>query len=288
MKWKAIGVEQQNLDEIPLAAINPFRIIEADGKIGVEHYFTLQRKVIIPAEYDYIERTGVSSEIFFFVGLNRKFGLYNSEGKLIIDAIFDKISLENNIIIVRTGKFCGAYDYEGNQIVPTKYAELKQYDSGIIVRNHRDNFGAYDYQGVHIVPDRFVECKFIRFAEGSKEVAFVKKMFYDGYGVYDTKGTRIIPPIFSKLVLGENFIIADKFEYGIVYDYDGNVILPKADYPYYSFNGKLIYTNSVDGWKVYDKTGKEVEPGMLYKALYPHDEFLAAKVDGHWKILYSE
>ena len=47
MKWKAIGFERQNLEEIPLAAINPFRLIEEDSKIGVEHYFATQRRITI-------------------------------------------------------------------------------------------------------------------------------------------------------------------------------------------------------------------------------------------------
>ena len=72
MAWKAIGFDRQNLDEIPLVAINPFRIIEEAGRIGVEHWFAIRRKIIIPAKYDYIERVDVlSGGIFFIVGITR-------------------------------------------------------------------------------------------------------------------------------------------------------------------------------------------------------------------------
>ena len=84
--------EQKNLKDLPIAAMNPFRVREEEGKIGVEHWFTTNKRVIIPTEYDYIEQVYVKAGIFFIVGANKRYGVYNSEGKLIVEAIYDKIT----------------------------------------------------------------------------------------------------------------------------------------------------------------------------------------------------
>ena len=59
-------------------------------------------------------------------------------------------------------------------------------------------------------------------------------------------------------------------------------------YRYVSYIGKLILQGAGNGTKVYDKTGKEVEEGVVYDEVFmQHDEFLAVKLNGHWKVLYS-
>lgn len=289
MKWKAIGFEPQNLEDIPLAAINPFRIIEEDGKIGVEHYFTLQRKVIIPAKYDYIERKGVNTEIFFIVGANKKYGVYNSEGKLIVDVIYDKIYIEcENLIVVLKGKYRGAYDFEGNHIVPDKYADIWGHTSFIEVRCYNNKLGAYDYEGNHIMEDNCINLYPACFDDAHKKLLAFQ--ISDGSnGLCDMNGKVIVPAKYTNITLCENFIIADNSSCSVVYDYEGNQILPiSTTYRYVNWIGKLILQGTGNGTRVFDKTGKEIEPGMEYEDVFmQHDEFLAVKFKGQWKVLFS-
>jgi len=289
MGWKAIGFEQKNLKDLPLAAMNPFRIIEEDDKIGVEHWFTPNKRVIIPAEYDYIEQVYVPAGIFFIVGLNRRRGVYDSEGKLIVDLNYNKIYFMDTLIIVCKGSCRGAYDYEGNHIVPDKYAGLQAYKDGIIVCTSKIKYGAYDYNGNHIVPDIFAECRIVSFEKVYENFFFVKN--FTGYcGLYNKNGQEIIPVNYYQLTICEKFIIANTsncFFSSTVYSYEGNVILPVSAYEYHNWNDVAIYYFD-NGVKVCDATGKEFEPGMVYESVCAeHDEFLAVKLNGQWKVLCS-
>ena len=293
MKLRAIGFERQNLDEIPLAAINPFRIIEEDGKIGVEHYFTPHRKIIIPAEYDYIERIGAHSDIFFIVGVNKKYGVYNSEGKLIIDVIYDRIYRGfYEFILVRKGKYRGAYDFEGNHIVPDKYKNISAHGDIIRVETYSKLFGAYDYQGNHIVPNKFLWIDLMSFSDESEEFIYVEKKA-GNFGVYNKKGKEIVPAIYNKITLGKNFIIANTSNSNFtstVYSYDGSVLLPTMEgHAYHDWNGIAIWYWASNGVVVCDEKGKEFEPGVRYKGIFSmHDEFFAVQLEGKWKVLLNK
>lgn len=288
MAWKAIGFEQKNLDELPLAAMNPFRIIEGNGKIGVEHYFTLKRRIIIPTEYDYIEQVYVKAGIFFIVGVNKKYGVYNSEGKLIIQVMYNKIYIQDKIIVTRINRYRGAYDFDGNHIVPDKYLILKCYDDIIKVETFSYKYGVYDYQGNHIVPNSFIECNLVKFNIGYEEFIFVKDKHGD-VGLYNKKGQEIVPlKGYTQLTICKKFIIANTSSSNFtstVYSYDGTVILPRIEHGYHSWNGVAIYYFD-NGIKVCDENGKEFEPGKVYESIYAmHDEFLAVKLEGQWKVL---
>lgn len=289
MGWKAIGFEQKNLDELPLAAMNPFRIIEEDGKIGVEHYFTLQRRIIIPAEYDYIEQVYVSEGIFFIVRVNKKYGVYNSEGKLIIEIRYDKIYIFETFISVRIGRYYGAYDFDGNHIVPNRYIGISSKYGVLEVVTLKKTVGIYDYQGNLIVPAEFVECKFLKFAEGKEEFIYVKASD-ECCGLYNKQGKLIVPMGHYILRVCDDFIVANGANPDVkatVYNYQGDRIMPESDYNYGKYNGKLILHGYVGHWQVYDKTGKEIEPGVIYEGIFASREFFAVKLNGQWKVLYS-
>jgi len=264
MGWKAIGFEQKNLKDLPLAAMNPFRIIEEDGKIGVEHWFTTNKRVIIPTEYDYIEQIYVKAGIFFIVGADKRYGVYNSEGKLIVEVIYDKIYIRSEFIIVRKGKYYGAYDFEGNHIVPDKYKKIYLEDI-IKVETYSNLFGAYDYQGNHIVLDKFLWIGFVGFNIETEDFIAVKDKV-GNFGIYNKKGKEIVPSIYNKITFGKNFIIANTSNsdfISVVYDYDGNVILPILEgHCYYSWNGIAIWYWAGNGVIVCDEKGKEFEPGV--------------------------
>lgn len=293
MGWKAVGFEQKNLKDLPIAAMNPFRIIEEEGKIGVEHWFTTNKRVIIPAEYDYIEQVYVKAGIFFIVGKNKKYGVYNSEGKLIVEVIYDKIYLEDKIIIVLMRNFRGAYDYDGNHIVPDKYAGVNAYEEYIGVRNFKSNLGAYDYDGNHIVPDKYVECRTVKFDVGYEKYLFVKDS-RGQCGLYNLKGNVVVPVLYYLITLCEKFIIANTSNSDFtstVYSYEGVMILPRLEqHAYYSWNGIAIWYWAGNGVIVCDENGKEFEPGIRYKGIFSmHDEFLAVQqFDGKWKVLINK
>lgn len=288
MGWKAIGFEQPNFDEAPLLAMNPFGIVEKDGRIGVKR-FGIPKRRIIPAKYDYIERVDAATGIFFIVGLKKKYGVYNSDGKLIIEVIYNKICIKDTFIVVRKGKYCGAYDFKGNHIITDIYSEIISDNEDIVVRTFKKTCGVYDYQGNHIVPDEYVECKFVRFGPDNEEFIFVKTS--DGRcGAYNKQGKIIVPIGDYVLKLCDGFIIANGAKPDVkstVYNYQGDKIMPESERTYGKYNGKLILHGHAGCWHVYDKNGKEVEPGVVYEAIFAHREFLVVKYEGQWKILYS-
>ena len=137
-------------------------------------------------------------------------------------------------------------------------------------------------------PEEIAECRLTRYDKGYKDFILVEN-FCQKRGLFDTEGKVIVPVEYSQITLCENFIIADNSYSSAVYDYTGNQILPiSKTYRYVSYIGKLILQGAGNGTKVYDKTGKEIEPGVVYEEVFmQHDEFLTVKLDGHWKVLYS-
>ena len=138
-----------------------------------------------------------------------------------------------------------------------------------------------------IKQDEIAECRLIRYDKGYKDFIFIET-FGQKRGLLDTEGKLIVPVEYSQITVCENFIIADNSSCSAVYDYEGNQILYSETYRYVSYMGKLILQGTGNGTKVYDKTGKEVEEGAVYEEVFmQHDEFLAVKLDGHWKIVYT-
>ena len=139
-----------------------------------------------------------------------------------------------------------------------------------------------------IKQEEISECRLMRYDKGYKDLILVEN-FCQKRGFFDTEGKVIVPLEYSQITLGENFIIADNSYSSVVYDYEGNNIMPVSEtYRYVSYIGKLILQGAGNGTKVYDKTGKEVEEGVVYDEVFmQHDEFLAVKLNGHWKVLYS-
>jgi len=135
------------------------------------------------------------------------------------------------------------------------------------------------------------KCRFTSFGNGYK---FIRVENFQGdCGLFDEEGKIIVPVMYKTIEVFDGFIIAGNSCCSVVYDYEGNQILPiSKTYAYVSEFGKYIFQGveieSKVYTKVYDKTGKEFVPGEVYEDVFAqHEEFLAVKHNGHWKVLYT-
>ena len=214
MTWKAIGFNYSK-DSCILAQYP--RIFVENGKIGVKD---ILGRIVVPTLYNYIERKFIWGVFFYIVGIDKDFGVYNDDGKLIVPVKFRKI-------------------------------EFVKYDSN---------------------------------SEGFIGV----KTFDDNLGLYSIDGKVIINPEYNDFTLCKKFVFADKIGVSDVYNYEGVKILSSTQYKFINYNGEIILHPTVTGkWKVYNKDGKSLQPGVEYEDFFMHDEFLSVKLNGHWKILYS-
>lgn len=103
---------------------NGFAEIIVNGKIAL---YDLENRMILVNGYDYINQVLDK----YVVSFDGKYGLMNSEGKMLTDCIYDDIyeyGIRNGYFEVQlNGKF-GCIDSEGNTAVPCIYDEIHSYD----------------------------------------------------------------------------------------------------------------------------------------------------------------
>ncbi len=164
-------------------------IVWKAGKAGMlDKYF----KEIIPPSYDLI--TPISDSLFI-VKKDNLYGMINTEGKYIIEPVFEKLEPErtNNPQLLKAVKNnkSGVIDISGKILIPLNYEVVEIWNNSILLKNKRYSLASRDGNIImEEISDETPEYhkKIIRFSQNGK------------YGVYSIEDKKIkIPPIYSKM-----------------------------------------------------------------------------------------
>lgn len=162
---------------------------------------------------------------------------------------------------------CGLLDEQERIIVPFRYGYPLSVDRNIrfngdsisyLMTADRDGFGLLDTDFNEIIP-----CRYSQILPDADQQSVVVKTRDEKFGAYSRNGAMIVPAIYDELTtlsdkkLGHYAVRQDTL-YG-TYDRNGKVKLPvvfRQYLPGYSFQAPYIALPAIDGWHVFDSTGK--------------------------------
>lgn len=197
------------------------------------------------------------------------YGVINMNNKIVIDTIYNSISIkEKNIIIVtrkgleRNNKLVGCFDFNGNQILPVKYKNLSLTSSSLFSTpifqyqenretkyiDHKGNPLKLCEDGLPGIKNNLIRCS----SQINKRTSM--ECFYDT--LYTLVGCRYSR---NKLSEDRGMILKKDGKWGLVDEKDNSIKIP-YDYDsliVFNMHNYLIYLEN-NKWGVIDENGKKM------------------------------
>lgn len=188
---------------------NNFGIIDKTGKI------------ILPLEYEYI---GNFENGLALIVKNKKVGITDAKGKVIIEPQYDKLSIENGIIRARKGDKWGIINPQNQTVLPFDYQYLSTFSENVALIRKNNLWGFLSNQNgvLKVILEPSIKADFINeVRNGMAKVSSERYTEEDGYGnknafykkngIIKTNGTWILEQKYS-FIDDKIFEIGDKNE----------------------------------------------------------------------------
>lgn len=159
---------------------------------------------------------------------NGKYGLIDFEGKIIVEAEYDKIyalsGIKDTLIIEKDGKKGLINNKTSEIIIDTKYVDIiaisDKHEDGYIVKNSENKFGVIANDKTEVLSEKYDD---------------IKRVTGNGYYVVVENGKAEVIDKYGNIILDEgfdsvesiqldNFIIIKNGKYGVI-DKEGNTII---------------------------------------------------------------
>lgn len=172
-------------------AYNNFIVVRNNDKRGV---INLLNENVIPIKYDGLSPFIRDQKVYFVASLDKKFGLLNEAGEIIVPMVFDFIqfnSIDTYLSAVKDHKW-SLIDYKNNKILPFDFESIDYFSDGLLGiskkldDNNNFKWGFADIKN-NIVVD-FIYDEVEKFNKGYAIVSLNKKC-----GVINKKGEILIP-----------------------------------------------------------------------------------------------
>lgn len=246
------GKEYLPFGEYKLVALPKNELIifeDESGKLGVVN---LEGERILEPKYDKIE---INKEGTIAVILDNKYGVFDKDGKVILDIAYDYIFQVEDSIIVKKGDKSGLFNLKGEEVIPTIYEEVQIAHS----------VGKYEWEIFNAVNN-----------EG--KIAF-----------FDNNGKQLTDFLYDEISPGRDGLIpvlkGDKWGY---IDVKGEIAIP-LEFDYASSFSDGDAEVEVNGeWKFINKKGEFIEKenpsykvdGEKYTIIKEEDKYKLVKENG--------
>ena len=235
---------------IRFSPVDRYEPFEKKGKLGVR--YKDNKRIVIEPEYTYVEAIVSNLDVFFLVGNEGKYGLYDSHSVEIIPVQYEQIDR-----ISSAPKIFWAYTDIG--------------------KHHGD---VYWRKG--LLAQGCKECPVRDFYVKVKYIDDEQELFYF-IGDYETE--IIIGKGNYNILTHKDHIIVDDGK-PAVYNYQGYKVSEDVSGKYVKYSYYLVHVTET-GKKFYDGYGKEVDLYKTYEDLVMADEYVLIKHNGHWQFVYN-
>ncbi len=192
----------------------------------------------------------------FPVKVNKKWGLMNAEGKLILPADYDGIGEFKRFgyAVMQKKGAVGMIDYLGSEIVSPQYDDIKILDSILIAVMDDMEWMVLNINGEIVLEKGYEkvyvwEGRFLGFMKGKK------------WGIADITGKKICSPKYDEIKLEKEkyFKTRVKDNFGLI-SLSGKVILEPLCDDIKIYNDSLFFYRVEKSWGAVDQSGREVIP----------------------------
>lgn len=230
------------------------KVFSDEGKYGLKNS---EEKVVIPAEYDEIKSAGWSGR-GWHLRKNERWGAVNERGEWMFDVKYDRIKVryEGGHFLTRDGKM-GFCDSKGILTIDFLYDELENYSSyeGAKAKIY-GNWGYVDGKGNVVVP--------IQYDSIDIRVGMICVKKDAKYGFYDITGKLVIPVEYDNVGSftsshPKEATVKKDGTWGVIAN-NGSIILP-IEYESVSIDAENVYRVKKNGlYGIIDKDGKVLFP----------------------------
>ncbi len=172
-------------------------------------------EIKIKTNYDSIQSFENGFAVF---EINDKYGLIDKDGKEVLPAKYENITIEEDCFIVQKEDLSGVLDAKFKSIIDYKFDTISKIETAFLVslcdEDYNTKYGLFDIKGNEIVP---VEYDCINFQKNY----FIVENDYK-YGLINILGKIIIPVKYDEVVVENNFIKALKKDKIHLFDFTGN------------------------------------------------------------------
>ena len=203
---------------------------------------------------------------FFPVKLDKKWGLINNDGKLVLPPVYDAIGEFKHFgyAVMQKQGLVGLLGPNGQETLSARYDDLKVLGENLVAVMDNEEWRVINHQGKTVLDKGYERVKIIQ-----KDILLYKKQ--GKWGLVKKNGQEIAPPVYSKIELLENhyFQTSKGGFYGLLND-KGNVILSnRANEIRLTENASLFFFREGRIWGAADPVTGHIIFEPLYDAFLP-------------------
>lgn len=252
---------------------NSYIIASKNGRFGTFK----NEEQLIPNEYQLIEYDEGNN--IFTIAMNKKYGVANIDGKIIVPAEYNQIDITGIYIYAKKEQGTTVYDTFGNQAnIDTDIAILNTSNEKYKIRINNKNgtkYGVIGKNGEQIIDEKYTYVEYLY------DNYFIASDANSKLGIIDDKDNVKIQFGNDSLqkIDGTDVIETTEASGNVkkLYSRTMEKICELSD-SNVEFKGEYIKIFNKDDVKYFDKQGKELKNTEVY----PNNTLFATKVDGKW------
>ena len=203
----------------------------------------------------------------FPVKINKKWGLINSNGKLVTDPAYDAIGeFSNGLAVMQKNGLVGVFDESPKEIVPARYEDVKVLTKEMISVREKGSWKVVNITGKLILPTGYDEVevlseKFLRFRDNKL------------WGLVDVNGTIVQKPAFRRIsTFKDQYFLTENADKKGLLNQRGDQILPPQSEELEIISKDVIFHKKNNNWGAVDASGANLLDNayQIFDPISPH------------------
>lgn len=274
-KWQlwernSIKLYEGDYEEVRPLENNFILIVTEEG----EYLSHRQRGLITTKPFEHIRTMSLTTRYWLTVSADKKYGVIDTAGHIILEAAYDDISFANYAFLIKQGDSYGVVNFEGQLIVPVEYDNIRILSSQYMVLSE-----GYVAQLWSTQANRVIDRGANNYMLNSN---FIVKVMGKKSGVLDWTGKELLPCKYDEVQSygATMYRVRNGQDWGVVeeggkekiamrYDYigfpDTTVALVKAGRHFGAFNliGEMVLDTIYDSVSISGNSIKRIDKGSL-------------------------
>ena len=251
-KWGVVDIDDNIKFQFKYDRIFPrknFFVAQYRGAWGIESY---DNKILLNYEYDKMSWYTVGDQASY-VQKGEKYGVVNTEGRLIAKCEFDNMPFEKNgfIVLNKGGKFGLIDAHSGDVVIPFDYEGLSDYSEDLVAAQKNRKYGYINLKNEMVLPFQYDDAE--RFSEGLALVGKITGSTYTNmgltpvvtYGFINKSGKLVIPYKFKRMLANFRCVFSEGLcPYGVYKGPGGNIFA--NTFGYINTKGEIVIEAQFD------------------------------------------
>lgn len=236
--------------------------IKVDKKWGL---INADGQIIVEPLYDAI---GEFKEFgYAIMQRNGKVGMLQSDGSELVEPAYDDLKvLDSTLVAVKQLNDWKVINTQGQVVLREEYERIRVWPGGYLAYMQKGLWGMVDYNGQTICRPQFEGLRFL-------EQGFFQTQLNDRVGLMTPKGATILEPIAEKVSIynSQLFFFQNEGEWGAV-NASGRLIIPQRYQRYQEVAGRFLQLEQAEGRDLYSLASEKIISEATYDAFYPFSE----------------